>query len=169
MDSRLELKLPPPFEEAVRTHERGIMRFLLRTTANRDDALDLFQETWLRAYRAYPRLKSADGMRPWLFRIAVNLCRNRARDDVRRARVISGAVSDPEAAAGPFSHVRGSPDGVIHIRRLIAELPQKQRLALMMRKFGGLDYREIGGALQCSAASARANVCQALKRLKAAR
>ncbi|MFZ0889151.1 MAG: sigma-70 family RNA polymerase sigma factor [Candidatus Binataceae bacterium] len=169
MDSRLEFKLPPPFEEAVRSHESAIMRFLLRMTANRDDALDLFQETWLRAYRAYPQLKSADGMRPWLFRIATNLCRNRARDNFRRSRAISRAMSDPTVtAAAPGSHAHGIADGVIHMRRLIAGLPDKQRLALTMRKFGGLDYREIGAALECSAASARANVCQALRRLRAA-
>ena len=83
------LKLPPPFEEAVKTMEREIMRFLMRSTGDRDDAMDLFQETWLRAYRAYPTLQSEDGLRPWIFRIASNLCRNRARDRMRRGRVIS--------------------------------------------------------------------------------
>jgi RNA polymerase sigma-70 factor (ECF subfamily) len=52
------------------------MRFLLRMTRDQDDALDLFQETWLRAYR---NLDSENGLRPWLYRIATNLCRNRAR------------------------------------------------------------------------------------------
>src|ERR1700680_1967011 len=89
MRSRLRLELPPPFDEAMRRHEREIMRYLLRSTHEREDALDLFQETWLRAYRAYPQLDSVKGLRPWLFRIATNLCRNRARDNMRRARVIS--------------------------------------------------------------------------------
>ena len=44
--------LPLPFEEIMRRHERELLRYLLRVTANREDALDLFQETWLRAYRA---------------------------------------------------------------------------------------------------------------------
>jgi RNA polymerase sigma factor (sigma-70 family) len=63
--------LPPPFEEAMRRHDREIMRFILRMTADREDALDLFQETFLRAYRAYPSLDSDDGLRPWLFKIAI--------------------------------------------------------------------------------------------------
>ena len=67
--------------------EREIMRFLMRSTGDREDAMDLFQETWLRAYRAYPTLQSEDGLRPWIYRIASNLCRNRARDqDAPRAR-----------------------------------------------------------------------------------
>ena len=89
-----KLALPPPFEEALSRHEREIMRFLLRMTRDQNDALDLFQETWLRAYRAYPQLDSEQGLRPWLYRIATNLCRNRARDNMRRARVISNG-DDP--------------------------------------------------------------------------
>lgn len=165
------LELPPPFEDAVRGHEREIMRFLLRSTGDRDDALDLFQETWLRAYRAYPQLKSAVGLRPWLFRIATNLCRNRVRDNFRRARVIRPAAEDPaqdlSGVAGSSSHE--SWDDVIHMRRMVARLPHKQRMALVMRNFGGLDYREIGAALQCSVESARSSVYQALKKLKTAR
>jgi RNA polymerase sigma-70 factor (ECF subfamily) len=129
MGSTPILELPPPFEEALRRHDREIMRYLLRTTGDREDALDLFQETWLRAYRAYPQLDSAAGLRPWLFRIATNLCLNRTRDRARRS---------------------------------------KQRQALVMRKFGGLDYGEIASALGCSAEAARADVYQAMKKLKAA-
>src|ERR1700683_5670423 len=88
------LALPPPFEEAIRRHDREIMRFLIRVTSDREDALDLFQETFLRAYRAYPELDSEAGLRPWLFKIAANLCRNRARDRARHSRVIA-----PEADA----------------------------------------------------------------------
>ena len=72
--------LPLPFDEIMRRHEHELLRYLLRVTANREDALDLFQETWLRAYRAYPRLRPESRVRPWLYAIAVNLCRNRARD-----------------------------------------------------------------------------------------
>jgi len=88
------LDLPPPFDEAVARHERELMRFLLRTTRDHDDALDLFQETWLRAYRAWPKLESAAGLRPWLYRIATNLCLNRARDRMRRSRVIGDEELD---------------------------------------------------------------------------
>jgi RNA polymerase sigma-70 factor, ECF subfamily len=165
-----KLRLPPPFDDAVRDHERGIMRFLIRMTGDRDDALDLFQETWLRAYRAYPQLKSADGLRPWLYRIAGNLCRNRARDNFRRARVIApiGTDSDSRSASSPAASERDGWDAVIQVRKAVAGLPHQQRSALMMRKFGGLDYREIGQVLQCSAESARASVYQALKKLKSA-
>jgi RNA polymerase sigma-70 factor, ECF subfamily len=172
-----KLALPPPFEEALGRHEHEIMRFLLRVTRDRNDALDLFQETWLRAYRAYPKLDSEQGLRPWLYRIATNLCRNRARDNLRRSRVISNGDdrADREhhlaSASDSASVARGGdgPEAVLHLRRAIAGLPHKQGQALVMRKFAGLEYEEIGAELKCSADSARASVYQALKKLKAIR
>ena len=64
--AQYKLQLPLPFEEIVQRHEREIMRYLLRVSGNREDAADLFQETWLRAYRAYPGLKPESNPRPWL-------------------------------------------------------------------------------------------------------
>jgi RNA polymerase sigma-70 factor, ECF subfamily len=168
MAASVRLNIPPPFEEAVKSLEREIMRFLLRSTQDRDDAMDLFQETWLRAYRAYPTLKSSDGLRPWIYRIASNLCRNRARDHARRSKTITeGAISADEMLS--HSHgVEGSPATLIHLKRAIAKLPGKQGRALKMRKLDGLEYGEIAAALKCSPESARASVYQALKKIRAA-
>jgi RNA polymerase sigma-70 factor (ECF subfamily) len=160
--------IPPPFDEAMRRHEAEIMRFLVRSTRDHDDALDLFQETWLRAYRAYPRLDSAAGLRPWLYRIATNLCLNRTRARIRRSRVIAEEPAPDESQLSAAEHTNStSPEGVIHLRKAIERLPSKQCAALIMRKFGGLEYHEIAAALECSCESARAGVYQALKKLKA--
>src|SRR5580698_4109337 len=130
-------KLPTiqlPFEDAMRRHDREIMRFLMRMTHDREDALDLFQETFLRAYRAYPQLDSEAGLRPWLFKIASNLCRNRARDRGRHSRVIT-RESSSESLDGVATHSNhASPDGAFDLRRAIAGLPGKQGQAFVMRK-----------------------------------
>jgi RNA polymerase sigma-70 factor (ECF subfamily) len=165
MDAKRKLPLPPPFEEAMRRHEREIMRFIMRSTYDREEALDLFQETWLRAYRAYSQLDSDDGLRPWLYRIASNLCLNRRRDRMRRARVMEEAGRELPPVADPAS---GGHEDVMHLRAMIERLPRRQREVLMMRKFAGLEYAEIGAALGCSSESARAGVYQALKKLKSA-
>jgi RNA polymerase sigma-70 factor, ECF subfamily len=162
MREKPKLNLPPPFDEAMRRHEREILRFILRTTGDREDALDLFQETWLRAYRAYRQLDSAEGLRPWLFRIASNLCLNRKRDRARRARVIVDSELR-EDRAGAFA----PNDSAIHLKTMLTRLPNKQRQALVMRKLAGLEYGEIAAALGCSQEAARADVYQALKKLKA--
>ncbi|HWX77229.1 MAG TPA: sigma-70 family RNA polymerase sigma factor [Candidatus Acidoferrales bacterium] len=165
------LQVPVPFEELMRRHEREIMRYLLRVSGDREDAADLFQETWLRAYRAYPRLEVERETRPWLYAIATNLCRNRARDNTRRARVV---VRDREELAAAdtirkdhrFDH-ENEGYAAVHIRELISDLPTKQQQALHLRYFAGLGYTEIAGAMGCSEDSARANVSQAVKKLKA--
>lgn len=148
----------------MREHERAIMRYLLRTTRDRDDALDLFQETWLRAYRSWSKVETADGVRPWLFRIATNLCLNRKRDSMRRARTIA---SDEFVDGSGGATNQSRPDGVMNLRSAIARLPRKQREALVMRKFGGLDYDEIAAALGCSGEAARAGVYLAMKKIRA--
>jgi RNA polymerase sigma-70 factor (ECF subfamily) len=161
--------IPLPFEDAMRRHDREIMRFLVRMTRDREDALDLFQETFLRAYRAYSGLDSEAGLRPWLFKIAANLCRNRARDRARHSRVIAPDV-DAEALDAVAPHHsnanHAAPDGALDMRRAIAGLPGKQGQAFVMRKIVGLEYAEIGAALGCSEDSARAGVYQALRKLK---
>ncbi|MGH7948842.1 MAG: RNA polymerase sigma factor [Candidatus Binataceae bacterium] len=164
-----KLELPPPFDDSVREYERELMRFLLRATRDREESLDLFQETWLRAYRAYPQVTSANGLRPLLYRIATNLCRNWTRDRMRRGRVIADGAIDSTANAPARATARGSQDTSIDLRRTLRRLPAMQGRALVMRKFGGFDYSEIAEALGCSAEGARAHVYQALKKLSAAR
>jgi RNA polymerase sigma factor (sigma-70 family) len=162
MDDKARLNLPPPFDDAMQRHEREIMRFVLRATGNREDALDLFQEIWLRAYRAYSRLDSAEGLRPWLYRIASNLCLNRKRDRARRARVIADTeLTEHAATVSPVQET------ALHLKSILRRLPNKQRQALMMRKLGGLEYGEIAAALECSEEAARADVYLAMKKLRA--
>ena len=148
---RQELHLPPPFEELMRRHEQEIMRFLLRSTGDREDAADLFQETWLRAYRAYPRLAPDADARPWLYAIAANLWRNRARDRARRARVIVAQTPDSAPARKKLRRAAHENDGyaAIHLRQLISALPSKQRQALICATLAAWITRRLGW--RCSA------------------
>jgi RNA polymerase sigma-70 factor (ECF subfamily) len=168
--ARHKLQIPPPFEEILERYEREIMRYLLHVLGNSQDAADLFQETWLRAYRAYPRLAFGSSVRPWLYAIASNLCRNRARDSARRHRVL---ISDHEelSDANARRHHRLDDDGegyaIVRMRELISDLPKKQQQALHLRYFAGFKYDAIALAMGCSEEGARANVSQAMKKLKA--
>jgi len=165
-----KLQLPLPFEQIMRRHEREIMRYLLRASGDREDAADLFQETWLRAYRAYPRLEPDSEVRPWLYAIAVNLCRNRARDGARRAAVIvaddEGNPAADRIGKAHRSHNESDGYAAVRLRELMSALPTKQREALQLRYFAGLDYAEIAAALDCSQEGARAHVSQAARKLK---
>jgi RNA polymerase sigma-70 factor (ECF subfamily) len=165
-----KLPLPLPFEEIMQRHQREIMRYLLRLSSNPEDAADLFQETWLRAYRAYPRLEAENRVRPWLYTIASNLWRNRTRDCARHARVLVPDEKEVPAAdlIAKDHRLNHENEGyaAVHLRELIAALPAKQQQALHLRYFAGLNYAEIADAIDCSEESARANVSQAIGKLK---
>ena len=148
----------------MRLYEREIMRFLMRATANHEDALDLFQETWLRAYRAYPKLHSFDDVRAWLFRIAANLSSNHRRARWRTSRVVVDYEAPARAPGEDGAH--GLAEPLVALRQAIRGLPKGQRAALVMHKLNGLGYPEIGRALGCSPQSARARVYEAMKKLK---
>jgi RNA polymerase sigma-70 factor, ECF subfamily len=169
--ARYKLHLPPPFEDIMQRHEKEIMRYLMRVSQDRDDAADLFQETWLRAYRGYPGLEPDSNVRPWLYTIATNVWRNRFRDDARRSRVIVETKSDSAAAEVVGKTHQFNPDSegyaAVRIRELISELPTKQQQALNLRHFAGLSYEEIAVVMDCSEDSARANVSQAVKKIRA--
>ena len=129
----------------------------------------LFQETFLRAFKAYGSLPPGANVRAWLFAIATNLCRNHFRAEKRRnlARAAMSAElrgsdeRDPERAMR-FNEVRA------RIERAVSELPRKQRLAFVQRKFHGVDYDTIEQSLGCSAETARAHVFQALRKIRLA-
>jgi RNA polymerase sigma-70 factor (ECF subfamily) len=169
MASEQQLHLPFPFDDLMQRYEREIMRYLLRSTRDREEAEDLFQETWLRAYGAYSRLEPESNVRVWLYAIATNLCRNRVRDNARRASVIV-----PDNAEFPAGDTIGNAcsfadesDGyAVRVSQLISRLPAKQRQALHLRYFAGLEFEEIATAMKCSQESARANVSQAMRKIR---
>src|SRR5712691_13570086 len=78
------------FAQVVTLHQKAVYGYLLRFTRNPHDAQDLFQETFLRAHRAYAALPADADLQAWLMRIAVNLTKNYVRDRRRRARVLVG-------------------------------------------------------------------------------
>jgi RNA polymerase sigma-70 factor (ECF subfamily) len=155
------------FEAVVGAHHAEIRRYLLRITARASDADDLSQETFLRAFRAYRALPAGANVRAWLFAIATNLGRNHFRSQSRRRRAYAAAATEmvpdaPERADGRLM----AEEARARIERVITGLPEKQRLAFIMRKMHELEYPEIGASLRCSEESARAHVFQALRKIR---
>jgi RNA polymerase sigma factor (sigma-70 family) len=147
----------PPFQVLLDRHRGDIYRFLVASVGP-IDADDCFQETWLAALRAYPRLRRADNLRAWLLRIA-----HRKAIDSYRARNRRARPSDslPDRAA-PAQLADGEPELWAAVRRL----PPKQRAAVFCRSVLGMPYRELAGLLECSQDAARRNVHQGLKTLR---
>lgn len=156
----------PAFEDLVDTYSGEIFGYLWRLLGGRPDAEDCLQEAFLRALRAYPRTPRLRNPRAWLYRIATNTARSHL---ARGARHLARTADLDARLASPASSVA---DAFDHRQRLeavaaaVEALPPRQRAALLMRKYQELDYPAIAEALGCTQAAARANVYQALKKLR---
>ena len=160
--------MTPDFESLITTHSTAVFGYLWRLLRDEADAEDCLQETYLRAWRAYPRLAAAGHTNPtaWLYRIATNTARTHLR---QRARAASRtAALDPAlAAGGPGPAALADQRAALAaVAAAVEALPDQQRAALILRKYQGLSYAEVAQALECSEAAARANVYQAVKKLR---
>ncbi|HET9105493.1 MAG TPA: sigma-70 family RNA polymerase sigma factor [Solirubrobacteraceae bacterium] len=149
----------PPFQALLDAHGRDVHRFLTATVGPLD-ADDCYQETWLAALRAYPRLRDASNLRGWILTVAhrkaIDHIRARARRPVPVAAVAeTGAV----ATTGPELPDEG-------LWASVAALPDKQRAALALRFVADCAYAEIAAAMGTSEAAARRSVHEGLKKLR---
>jgi RNA polymerase sigma factor (sigma-70 family) len=159
----------PPFQRFLDEHRAAVYRFLLATVGP-NDADDCFQETFLAALRAYPNLRDARNLRGWVLAIATRKAIDMARARRRRPEPVpdvAGLLSDAVAAAGlaewpdfPAEHLDDS------LWQDVLELPPRQRVALVHRVVLDRPYPELAAAMGISVEAARANVYQALKRLR---
>ena len=146
----------PPFQTFMNAHYQDVFRFLV-ATVGRQDADDCFQETFLAAFRAYPRLQDASNLRGWIFTVA-----HRKAMDSHRARIRRPVVSE----SAPERAVESNPSAEIELWEQLGELPPRQRTAVAHRYLNDFSYREIGTIMRCSEEAARQNVYQGLRKLK---
>jgi RNA polymerase sigma-70 factor (ECF subfamily) len=151
-------------EEIVLRYQRPIFFFILRMVWNETDAADLSQKTFIKAFRNIGRFDRRSNFKTWLYRIAINVCKNHFRDDPRRREVdIEGMVfADQE---NPLGHII-SEEERIGLSSALNELPEKQRHTVMLRVYQGLKYREIAAITGCSEGTAKANFHFGVKRLR---
>lgn len=159
----------PSFADMLNWHEAEIYRFALRLTGNQPDADDLFQETMLKAFRAFDRLQPNSNYRAWLYRIASNtFLSGRRKFDRIDSLDLLGEHLNFEVVAAEADHAAGLDARALlqEIKVFVENLPPKQRIALILRKFHGLGYDDVAATLGCSEGAARTNVHQALRKLR---
>jgi len=143
----------------VDRHRNAVVNLTYRYLSDRTDAEDLAQEVFLKVYRARKRYEPRAKFTTWLYRIAVNACLNEVRDRKKRptqsAATIAGgdgefgpALADGEAASPADAAERSELRE--RVRSAVDELPERQRLALLLNKFHGLSYEEMAAALELS-------------------
>jgi RNA polymerase sigma factor (sigma-70 family) len=177
----------PPFQALLDAHGRDVHRFLVATVGH-SAADDCYQETWLAALRAYPRLRNATNLRAWILTIAhrktIDHFRARRRGALpvaevpeRTAPPHGSAVGVPEILDGPAAGVpeildglaTGGPEivnGQTELWDQVRALPPKQRTAVALRYVFDAPYAEIASAMGTSEEAARRNVHEGLKRLR---
>lgn len=170
----------PPFQALLDEHAANVMA-VLRGAVGAGDAEDCFQETFLAALRAYPKLSDARNLRGWLLTIAHRKAIDHHRANSRRPLPVGGVDEVKADEAGPEGAAlakgrRSVDDGiwagegpwaVDGIWAIVGALPPKQRAAVALRYACDLPHAEIAAALGCSPAAARRSLHEGMKRLRA--
>jgi RNA polymerase sigma factor (sigma-70 family) len=146
----------PPFQRLLDAHGRDVHRFLVAAVGH-TDADDCYQETWIAALRAYPRLRDGSNLRSWILTVAHHKAIDHLRAQRRQAVPVSD-VPDRPAPAGSECEAELWARG--------RELPGKQRAAIALRYVADAPYAEISSAMGCSEEAARRSVHEGLKRLR---
>lgn len=147
----------PPFQHLLDSYGRDVHRFLI-ATVGAADADDCYQETWLSALRAYPRLRDASNLRSWILTVAHRKALDRFR--ARQRQPVAAAV-----VAGQTSYPGEEPRDD-ELWALVARLPPKQRTAVALRFVADADYAEVARVMDTSEEAARRNVHEGLTRLR---
>jgi RNA polymerase sigma-70 factor (ECF subfamily) len=155
------------FESLVTKHSAEIFAYIWRMLRDTPDAEDCLQETFLRAYRAFPRLPIDANHRAWLYKIATNTARTHIQRRTRDQRRVSDLDPDLQSDRSSLLDGLDQRERLTAVARAVEALPYQQKAALIMKKYQDLSYEAIAAALNCSEDAARANVYQALKKLRA--
>jgi RNA polymerase sigma-70 factor (ECF subfamily) len=163
------------FDEVVRRYKDRIYNVVYRFLGNHEDALDVSQEVFVRAYRGIRDFKGKAQLYTWLYSIAANLARNRLRDGSRMGRNRGTSLEAlQEAAPGsvpastaetPFT-VAANRELEALLQRCLAELPDHYRMTFILRTFEDLSYEEIAEAMGCPAGTVKSRLNQARRMLR---
>jgi len=155
------------FDEIVTRHRKQIYQLCYRFVRNHEDASDLAQDVFVRAFKGLQRFKGDSSLTTWLYRVGVNACLNRLaakkplEAPIEAAERVDAAAVDPLQAV--LQHERAAA-----VREAIAQLPPKQRATLMLRIYQECSHEEIAAALGGTVGAAKANLFHALGNLRRA-
>jgi RNA polymerase sigma-70 factor (ECF subfamily) len=158
------------FDVIVERHRRHVYQLCYRFVGNHEDASDLAQDVFIRAYRGLKTFKSQASLGTWLYRIGVNVCLNRVSTKTPRPESLEPLMeaSDQRVASqgenASDALLRGERAG--YVRAAIAKLPKKQRATLVLRVYHDLPHEEIASVLGSSVGAVKANFFHALNNLK---
>jgi RNA polymerase sigma-70 factor (ECF subfamily) len=162
------------FAELVADHQRMVVQLAINLLGDRDEALDLSQDVFLRVFRTIGRFRGQSALRTWIYRIAVNQARNRHRFWRRRHRADQVSLDAHVAAHGDL--LPGDDVGperrlalkelAARLRHALAGLPFDQRTAIVLREIDGLSYEEIAFSLGVTVGTVKSRLTRARQTLR---
>jgi len=156
------------YRDLVQRYERPIFNLMYRLTGSREDALDLAQETFIKAYQGLERFKLGSRFFPWLYTIGLNHGRNFVRDHKAQRDCLAGA-GDSGVLAEILPDPKGSgmdPLDLQRLREALRQLPLEYREAVVLHFREGCSMKEIAVSLGLSVSGAKMRVHRGLKRLR---
>jgi RNA polymerase sigma-70 factor (ECF subfamily) len=160
------------FNELVLRWERPIYALAYRTIGREEEARDVCQEAFLRAFRALPGFRGQAKFSSWLYRITLNLCRDWARRE-RRAPLVQVPedidVMELAAAVGPTASIEDlvvQRNQAARVERAMAKLPDEQRTAIVLKEYHGLTFQEIADIVGCPLSTVKTRLYQGLTVLR---
>jgi RNA polymerase sigma-70 factor (ECF subfamily) len=160
------------FNQLVRRWERQIFALAYRTLGREEDARDVTQETFLRAFRALPGFKGDAKFSSWLYRIALNLCRDWMRRDRRAPMVdVPEGVEIHELAAdkqevASVEDLAARAELSAAVAAAMEQLPAEQRNAIILKEYQGLTFQEVAELMNCPLSTAKTRLYQGLTLLR---
>lgn len=156
---------PAAFEALVRNHQRMIHSLTFRMTGSLADAEDLAQETFIRAYAQLGTFRGSAKFSTWLYRIAVNTCLNWKQSEARRFQLHTSAAEEFSANhAANFENIFA--DQANEVQSALLKLPAKQRAAIVLTIYDGMNHAEAAQILGCSETTVSWRVFAAKGKLK---
>jgi RNA polymerase sigma-70 factor (ECF subfamily) len=164
------------FNYLVQKYHRAMIHFLFRMVRNQAVAEELAQEVFLRVYRSRESYRAEAKFTTWLYRIATNLAVNNARDTRHERAAQTLYLDAPDEETGTTPDVADDEPSVEQhlmrdermaaIRKHVMALPERQRMAVLMHKYQGMDYRQIGDVLKLSESATKSLLFRAYQTLR---
>ena len=161
------------FEELVLKYEKTVYNLALRMVGDRDDAFDMTQEAFIKAYGSLSSFRGDSKFSVWIYRIATNVCLDFLRSKSRKQQVsLTVSDDDDEDAQLDIPDPKADPEQQLikkismqSVEEGLKTLPDKQRQILVMRELGGMSYAEIGKALSLEEGTVKSRIFRARKSL----
>jgi len=152
------------FDELVKKYQKPLYAMLYRMVSNHEDASDLLQKTFIKAFTGLRMFERRSSFKTWLYQIGINLAKNVYRD---RSRFEQVNIDDVIIKKNPrtLETLIRNEDRLL-LKNALAKLPEKQRLTLMFRIQETKKFEEIAEIMDCSIGTAKANYHHAVQKLK---